>query len=1669
MTQFNFIFDPNVSLEQRIGFEMAAAIWSQFLTDDVTINLRISGTDSLENDQAVGGAVPIFYEVNYGVYQAYLEQDATSAEDQAVIDHLQEGNTVDALVNGEVVDGNTTIMLTAAQMKALGMDGSLVLADGSTWDRDVIDGKALDGYIVVNNSYAWSYDLTRQSAAADGTLDFLTMALHEIGHSLGFVSGIDGLIKTFTLHSGETRTEGMTALDLLRYSDVSAALENPDGAVSDLTEGTASYFSLDGGATSIATFSTGQKGDGYQASHWKRFQHAIGIMDPTLGYKERTDISYLDLQSFDALGWDVDYSALASGLNLASLYEQAVAAIAADFKVTSETISTTVANGQDWYAIGYGTWWQSFKDQMIEIGYGTWWQEFEAELLKIGWGSWWQAFEETILEVGYGGWWQAFEEKVLEIGYGGWWQEFEATMMEIGYGTWWQVFEIGYGTWWLQVENHIDTLNDIENGTDDDITNGETNTVVGGKADDILAGGNGRDLISGDAGDDLLDGKAGDDILIGDEGNDIAYGWDGNDALYGGQGNDFLAGEDGDDRLYGEAGHDILSGGRGHDYLSGGEGRDVLKGDTGNDVLDGGTGEDDLMGGSGNDILIGGQGQDVLNGGDGDDELYGDSYTPYGVTTNTSTPVTEKVLRPELAATTPVPLTFWVRIEAENLELDSYNIKTQEGASGAGVIVTGGEGKAKTTFTGPDGLYTLVIGYYDDNANSSQARLKIGGRGRGNSEEYAWTLNRGTGSASTSNNFVTYTVQVSLKTGDEIEFRGDVVGNEYVRLDYIDIIQTNSANTPPGSKFYNGNFYALGGSGAPINTADPKMLAWLKNTFGTTTGITQTVGGTSAINMVGSTKLSSSSNTRLEAEAMALSGGYLSASREFASSGVLISNLATTLGKAATTITGQSGMYNIYASYFDSSTGNATAKVLLNGLILSSWQFDANNNEIHKRAIGLNVILNEGDILEIQGMANGGDQAQIDYLELEKVKQTDRSSNPSNNTLPGALRVEAEHMTLTGTFKVENGRDFASGATIVKSDDKLTGFTATTQFAGVTGLYDIVIGYYDEADGLARYMASLEGSQLATWQSNLQLGDNNASAKTFMTRTLRRVLLNHGDTFSLQSIEESGDKGYIDYVEFVPHNPNAIIRVEAEHMTLSGDYDLKDFDFASRGRTVRSKSEDSAKRVNFTTPFSGKAGTYDIIVSYYDENDGLARFTASIGGLLKDSWVADKNLGSADVARQTLTTRVIKGVDLNPGDTFRLTSQRQGKDEGQVDYIEFVPVAAPRPEVGAIQIEAEQMDLSGKAKIIDKTFAYGGGYVQSEDDATGFRGTALFEGETGYYNVVVGYYDGNDGAAEIAVRIGNKELNRWYADQDLGDKNAGVETFTTHTVATAVKIRKTDLIEISAIKDGSDRANIDYIKFIPVEAPQTPTVSSTSNTQTGNGDIMRGGAGNDILHGGEGDDILYGEEEFDVGNAGGNDILIGGVGNDILYGNSGNDTLYGDEVPGAESTTQQTNTITIPNGVTYNGSLYVLTDSVMTWLNAQAYAESLGGNLVTINDSTEENWIRSVFGTSEQFWIGLNDQAANTQFKWVSGEALTYTNFEPGRIDDPNRSFFAANHDSAGAWADEDGAKVFRGLVEIKLDTSTSSAPVAATPTAGNDQLTGGRGNDTLDGGGGND
>lgn len=92
--------------------------------------------------------------------------------------------------------------------------------------------------------------------------------------------------------------------------------------------------------------------------------------------------------------------------------------------------------------------------------------------------------------------------------------------------------------------------------------------------------------------------------MIGTADTDTLVGGGANETIYGREGADRLKGRDGDDVLYGDEGRDKLFGGDGNDWLEGGVGRDLMSGGAGNDVLMLNNDGDIAFGGSGADTFV---------------------------------------------------------------------------------------------------------------------------------------------------------------------------------------------------------------------------------------------------------------------------------------------------------------------------------------------------------------------------------------------------------------------------------------------------------------------------------------------------------------------------------------------------------------------------------------------------------------------------------------------------------------------------------------------------------------------------------------------------------------------------------------------------------------------------------------------------------------------------------------------------------------------------------------------------------------------------------------------------------------------------------------------------------------------------------------------------------
>jgi Lectin C-type domain len=87
-----------------------------------------------------------------------------------------------------------------------------------------------------------------------------------------------------------------------------------------------------------------------------------------------------------------------------------------------------------------------------------------------------------------------------------------------------------------------------------------------------------------------------------------------------------------------------------------------------------------------------------------------------------------------------------------------------------------------------------------------------------------------------------------------------------------------------------------------------------------------------------------------------------------------------------------------------------------------------------------------------------------------------------------------------------------------------------------------------------------------------------------------------------------------------------------------------------------------------------------------------------------------------------------------------------------------------------------------------------------------------------------------------------------------------------------------------------------------------------------------------------------------------------------------------------------------------NGHTYFLIDP-KTWTASEAEAVTLGGHLVTINNAAENQFLIDTFTSGANLrrvlWIGLTDAGTEGQFRWISGEPVTYTNWFSG---EPNNN-----------------------------------------------------------------
>ncbi len=153
------------------------------------------------------------------------------------------------------------------------------------------------------------------------------------------------------------------------------------------------------------------------------------------------------------------------------------------------------------------------------------------------------------------------------------------------------------------------------------------------------------------------------------------------------------------------------------------------------------------------------------------------------------------------------------------------------------------------------------------------------------------------------------------------------------------------------------------------------------------------------------------------------------------------------------------------------------------------------------------------------------------------------------------------------------------------------------------------------------------------------------------------------------------------------------------------------------------------------------------------------------------------------------------------------------------EHMSGIPDGAHRVGHDPDRHEAEDMQLSGYTVT---------GITPWEDASKGkavtcpaekCEATFTYNGEPGWRDIAVQYFDTNNGSARFHLFVNQQQVAEWTADADLPGNQPNGDTSTRRTVR-GVWLEHADTIRITANPDREDHAALDYVEIRPASQPE---------------------------------------------------------------------------------------------------------------------------------------------------------------------------------------------------------------------------------------------------------
>ncbi|MES0827930.1 FG-GAP repeat domain-containing protein [Ruegeria sp. SCP11] len=388
------------------------------------------------------------------------------------------------------------------------------------------------------------------------------------------------------------------------------------------------------------------------------------------------------------------------------------------------------------------------------------------------------------------------------------------------------------------------------------------------------------------------------------------------------------------------------------------------------------------------------------------------------------------------------------------------------------------------------------------------------------------------------------------------------------------------------------------------------------------------------------------------------------------------------ISRAGGLFEGESGYFDLTVGYFDETDGVSYMELVVNGIVVDSFQWDSTTGSrivtpdgLQERTV-LSVWLNPGDSVVLRGRADSGEPLRTDYLDIAPSADGPPPPSPSKPFI-----VEAETLDILSGFRVVENPNASGDAFLQAREGAEARALYTVEKAGT---FDLTIGYFDETDGVSSMRVLLNGNEIDSFEWDSTDGSDLANASSRAERTIKNLTLEKDDQITLIGKADGGEPLRTDFLRFEPSadgppppSPGKPFIVEAETLDILSGFRVVENPNASGDAFLQAREGAEASAL-YTVE---KAGTFDFTIGYFDETDGVSSMRVLLNGKEIDSFEWDSTDGSDLASASSRAERTIKNLTLEKGDQITLVGKANGGEPLRTDFLRFEPVSTdPSPE-----------------------------------------------------------------------------------------------------------------------------------------------------------------------------------------------------------------------------------------------------------------------------------------------------------------------------------------------------------------------------------------------------